>query len=176
MEQISSLQVYFKTLPDPRMEAKCDHLLIDIISLSICATIAGANDWEAIETFGKSKEMWLRQWLELPCGIPSHDTIERVFRKLDAETFESCFIAWTSEIFQELPRQVVAIDGKTLRGCAEKLHLVSAWASASGISLGQCKVDDKSNEITAIPELPYRGDASRTWRWRRWRSTEINGS
>jgi len=153
MEMLNSLQPYFEDLPDPRMVAKCDHLLIDIVSLAICATIADADDWEAIETFGKSKEAWLRQWLKLPSGIPSHDTIERVFRKLDGEAFERCFIAWTSELFQELPGQVVAIDGKTLRGCAEKLHLVSAWASASGISLGQCKVDSKSNEITAIPEL-----------------------
>jgi predicted transposase YbfD/YdcC len=153
MEQLSSLQAHFEDLPDPRMVAKCDHFLIDIISLSICATIAGADDWQEIETFGKSKEMWLRQWLELPFGIPSHDTIERVFQKLDAKEFEHRFIAWTSEMFQQLPSQVVAIDGKTLRGSAEKLHLVSAWASASGISLGQCKVDSKSNEITAIPEL-----------------------
>lgn len=153
MEKLSSLQAHFENLPDPRIVAKCDHILIDIVSLSICATLAGADDWQEIETFGKSKEPWLRQWLELPFGIPSHDTIERVFRKLDATEFESCFIAWTSEIFSQLPRQVVAIDGKTLRGCAEKLHLVSAWASESGLSLGQCKVDSKSNEITAIPEL-----------------------
>ena len=143
MGNLSSLQAHFEDLPDPRIVAKCDHLLIDIISLSICATIAGANDWQEIETFGKSKARWLRQWLKLPFGIPSHDTIERVFQRLDATEFESCFIAWTSEIFQQLPGQVVAIDGKTLRGSAEKLHLVSAWASASGISLGQCKVDSK---------------------------------
>jgi predicted transposase YbfD/YdcC len=121
--------------------------------LAICATIAGADDWQEIELFGHSKEAWLKQWLELSCGIPSHDTIEGVFRKLDAGEFERRFMAWTGEVFRQIPGQVVAIDGKTLRGSAEKLHLVSAWASASGISLGQCKVDSKSNEITAIPEL-----------------------
>jgi predicted transposase YbfD/YdcC len=153
MEKANSLQAYFEELSDPRMEAKCDHLLLDIVSLSICATIAGSNDWQAIETFGKSKEKWLRQWLELPNGIPSHDTIERVFQKLDPEEFETCFIAWAGNMFKQMPDQVVAIDGKTLRGTAEKLHLVSAWASESGISLGHAKVDSKSNEITAIPEL-----------------------
>lgn len=148
MEKVNSLQAYFEDLSDPRMEAKCDHLLLDIVSLSICATIAGADDWQAIETFGKSKEKWLRQWLELPKGIPSHDTIERVFQKLDPEEFETCFMAWAGNMFRQMPDQVVAIDGKTLRGTAEKLHLVSAWAS-----LGHAKVDSKSNEITAIPEL-----------------------
>ena len=149
----NGLQSHFSNLPDPRMVAKCDHLLIDIIFIGICATIAGADGWEEIEEFGKSKESWLRQWLELPCGIPSHDTIERVFNKLDGTEFESRFIAWTQEIVSDLQGQVVAIDGKTLRGTVDKLHLVSAWASESGLSLGQCKVDGKSNEITAIPEL-----------------------
>jgi hypothetical protein len=143
MDTASSLQSYFEDLPDPRMKAKCDHLLLDIVMLAICATIAGADDWQEIELFGHSKEAWLKQWLELSCGIPSHDTIERVFRKLDAGEFERRFMAWTGEVFRQIPGQVVAIDGKTLRGSAEKLHLVSAWASASGISLGQCKVDSK---------------------------------
>ena len=153
MDLSSSLQAHFEDLADPRMVAKCDHILLDIVMISICATIAGADDWQEIELFGHSKEVWLRQWLKLPYGIPSHDTIERVFRKLDAGEFETRFIAWTSEVFKQMPAQVVAIDGKTLRGNADKLHLVSAWASANGISLGQCKVDSKSNEITAISEL-----------------------
>lgn len=148
-----SLEEHFEDLPDPRIEGKCKHKLLDIVLLAISATIAQAETWQDIELFGKTREAWLKQWLELPNGIPSHDTIERVFRKLDAEAFESCFVSWANEIFQQIPGQVVAIDGKTLRGNGEKLHLVSAWASASGISLGQCKVDQKSNEITAIPKL-----------------------
>ena len=153
METLNQLSPHFENLTDPRMESKCDHLLLDIVSLSICATIAGADDWEAIETFGRSKLNWLKQWLTLPCGIPSYHTIKRVFQKLNADEFEACFMSWANDVFQRLPGQVVAIDGKTLRGRVEKLHLVSAWASASGISLGQYKVDSKSNEITAIPEL-----------------------
>lgn len=149
----NGLQAHFSDLPDPRMVAKCDHLLLDIVFIGICATIAGADGWEEIEEFGKSKEVWLRQWLELPYGIPSHDTIERVFNKLDAIEFESRFIGWTQELVNDVQDQVVAIDGKTLRGTSSKLHLVSAWASESGLSLGQYQVDGKSNEITAIPEL-----------------------
>lgn len=149
----NSFESYFEDLPDPRIESKCKHKLLDIVMLAICATIAEAETWQEIELFGKIREDWLRQWLELPNGIPSHDTIERVFNKLDSQEFESRFVAWANEIFQQIPGQLVAIDGKSLRGNREKLHLVSAWASASGISLGQCTVDKKSNEITAIPEL-----------------------
>jgi len=149
----TSFKRHFEDLPDPRMESKCHHKLLDIVMLAICATIAQAETWQEIETFGKIREDWLKQWLELPNGIPSHDTIERVFRKLDAQELESRFVAWANEIFQKTPGQVVAIDGKSLRGNRGKLHLVSAWASASGISLGQYKVDQKSNEIPAIPEL-----------------------
>lgn len=147
------LLTHLSQLSDPRMVKKCDHLLVDIVFIGICATIAGAEGWEDIEEFGKSKEQWLRQWLDLPCGIPSHDTIERVFMKLDALEFERCFIVWVQELVTDVNNQVVAIDGKTLRGTHSKLHLVSAWASEIGLSLGQVQVDGKSNEITAIPEL-----------------------
>lgn len=149
----SSLSTHLSKLTDPRMVRKCDHLLVDIVFIGICGTIAGAGSWEDLEEFGKSKEQWLRQWLALPFGIPSHDTIERVFMKLDASEFERCFIGWTQELVQDVHNQVVAIDGKTLRGTNSKLHLVSAWASEAGLSLGQVQVDGKSNEITAIPEL-----------------------
>jgi len=150
---LTSLKAHFADLPDPRMSNKCHHNLLDIVIIAICATVTGASDWQDIETFGKSKHKWLQQWLELPNGIPSHDTFERVFRRLDPKAFEVRFVEWTSAVFQQTDGQVIAIDGKTLRGTDSKLHLVSAWATHNGISLGQFKVDDKSNEITAIPHL-----------------------
>jgi predicted transposase YbfD/YdcC len=151
----NSLSKHLSELTDPRIEKKCSHLLIDIVFIGICATIAGAEGWEEIEEFGKSKEKWLHQWLKLPSGIPSHDTIERVFMKLNASEFDRCFMAWTQDLVKDtdIQGEVVALDGKALRGTNTKLYLVSAWASAIGISLGQYKVDEKSNEITAIPEL-----------------------
>lgn len=151
---LASLKAHFANLPDPRMTNKCSHKLLDIVIIAICATVTGADDWQEIETFGNSKREWLQQWLELPNGIPSHDTFERVFRRLDPKAFEACFVEWVSAVFQQTDEQpVIAIDGKTLRGTESKLHLVSAWATDNGISLGQAKVDDKSNEITAIPHL-----------------------
>jgi predicted transposase YbfD/YdcC len=135
------------------MTAKCDHSLLNIIIIAVCATIAGADDWQEIELFGKSKRAWLSRWLDLPCGIPSHDTFERVFGRLNVKEFEARFIGWTQEVFHPTEGQVVAVDGKTVRGARSGLHLVSAWASANGICLGQTKVDGKTNEITAIPPL-----------------------
>jgi predicted transposase YbfD/YdcC len=153
-----ALADYFGDLPDPRISAKCDHRLLDIIVLAICAVLCRAETWEEIELFGESREEWLKQWLALPNGIPSHDTIERVFNKLDPQAFQVRFQAWVQAVFAVTEGQVVAIDGKTVRGAGASmgkanLHLVSAWASANGITLGQLKVNAKSNEITAIPEL-----------------------
>lgn len=158
MPPATDLETYFSDLPDPRIDAKCDHRLLDIVLIAICAVIAGAESWDEIALFGETKVAWLKQWLELPNGIPSHDTFERVFRKLDANAFQARFLAWVQGVFQVTTGQVIAIDGKTVRGTRDSrgkatLHLVSAWASANGISLGQLKVDGKSNEITAIPEL-----------------------
>jgi predicted transposase YbfD/YdcC len=158
MKSDHSIAAYFAELPDPRMRGKCDHRLEDIVLIAICAVVCGAESWEEIETFGETKEAWLRQWLELPNGIPSHDTFERVFRKLDAKAFEERFLSWVQNTFRMTAGQVVAIDGKSLRGTGDdgrnpNLHLVSAWATANGISLGQKKVKNTSNEITAIPEL-----------------------
>ena len=158
MSSDASIVSYFAELPDPRMSGKCDHRLQDILLIAICAVICGAESWEEIETFGEAKAEWLKQWLELPNGIPSHDTFERVFRKLDAKAFEERFLSWVQNTFQVTEGQVVAIDGKSLRGSGASggkghLHLVSAWATANGISLGQRKVKNKSNEITAIPGL-----------------------
>ena len=105
MEMSASLEAHFGTVPDPRIAAKSDHKLLDIVIIAICATIAGADGWSAIETFGQSKVDWLGQWLELPNGIPSHDTFERVFRKLDAQAFEVRFVDWTTDVFQHTQGQ-----------------------------------------------------------------------
>lgn len=149
----------FGDIYDPRVEGRCDYPLLEVITITICAVIAGANGWTDVETFGKSKEKWLKQFLPLEKGIPSHDTLGDVFRMLNAEAFQRSFMRWVEQIFTVTEGQVIAIDGKTARRSHDKtigkdaIHMVSAWASANGITLGQRKVDDKSNEITAIPEL-----------------------
>lgn len=154
-----SLVDCFANIPDPRVQGRCAHNLVDMQVIAVCGVICGADSWVGIETFGKSKEAWLRQFLELPNGIPSHDSFGRVFAQIDAEAFQAGFIRWVEGVFEVTQGQVVAIDGKTMRGSHDKpagkkaIHLVSAWAHENGIVLGQCKVDDKSNEITAIPEL-----------------------
>lgn len=155
----SSIEACFGELADARVQGRCDHKLIDIIIIAVCAMITGAESWVEVETFGKEKEAWLATLLELPNGIPSHDTIGRAFAVLDAEAFQDCFRHWVETVYQVTKGQIVAIDGKTVRRSHDKLlgknaiHMVSAWASTNGIVLGQRKVDDKSNEITAIPEL-----------------------
>jgi predicted transposase YbfD/YdcC len=160
MEEASkkSLQSVFKDVEDPRIDRTKRHLLLDIILIAIVAVICGAEGWVDIEAFGKAKEEWLRTFLALPNGIPSHDTFGRVFARLDAQQFEQCFLSWVHSLNEKISG-VVAIDGKTLRrshdqGRGKKaLHLVSAWASEARLVLGQVAVDEKSNEITAIPEL-----------------------
>ena len=155
----TSIDVYFGSLPDPRVERTRAHRLTDLLTIALCAILCGANDWVAVETFGHAKEPWLRTVLALPRGIPSHDTFGRVFARLDPAALQQCFVAWVQAMVGELPAQVVAIDGKTSRGSADRsrgqaaLHLVSAWATASGLVLGQEATDAKSNEITAIPHL-----------------------
>jgi predicted transposase YbfD/YdcC len=159
MSETSNLEAYFGDLPDPRVIGRCEYKLVDIILIAICAVLSGAEGWEDIEEFGQSKEGWLRQFLELANGIPSHDTFRRVFSLLDAAAFQERFMRWVEGVFTVTRGQVVSIDGKTARGSQDRgqgkqaLHLVSAWASANGVLLGQRKVDDKSNEITAIPAL-----------------------
>jgi predicted transposase YbfD/YdcC len=148
----------FEELKDPRMVNKCRHKLLDIIIIAVCATIANADSWDDIALFGQGKADWLKQWLALPNGIPSADTFERVFAQLDAAAFEKCFMNWVEQVFKLTDGQVIAIDGKTVRGTCDKtgqngLHLVSAWATANRLSLGQVKVANKANEIVAIPEL-----------------------
>lgn len=150
---------YFSCIEDPRIERKKRHLLIDVIAIAICAVISGADHWIDIEAYAQEKEAWLKTFLELPNGIPSHDTIARVFSRLEPIQFQHAFLSWIKTLKKQLPGEVIAIDGKTLRGshlrCQGKkaLHLVSAWATEQHLSLGQLKVPDKTNEITAVPKL-----------------------
>jgi len=157
--QAQSLAECFSEIVDPRSEQARLHELVDILSLSVLAVIAGAEGWEDIEEFGKQKRLWLKQFLRLPHGIPSHDTISRVFRLLRPEAFQEGFARWISSLHAELGLKLVAVDGKTLRRSHDRttmksaLHAVCAWSVANRIVLGQQSVDEKSNEITAIPEL-----------------------
>jgi predicted transposase YbfD/YdcC len=156
---IASIEHHFADLDDPRIDRSKLHKLLDIVVIAICAIICSADDWVAVEMFGNAKHEWLKKFLELPNGIPSHDTFGRVFGALDPEQFESCFLNWISAVSEITQGQVVALDGKTLRRSHDKtlgkkaIVMVSAWATANGLVLGQKKVDEKSNEITAIPEL-----------------------
>jgi predicted transposase YbfD/YdcC len=150
---------HFKDLEDKRIERTKKHKLIDIVTIAICAVICGVDSWVLMETYGKKKEEWLKQFLELPNGIPSHDTFARVFARIDPQQFQNSFLSWIKSINKITAGEVIAIDGKTLRHSYDKgkekgaIHMVSAWATNNRLVLGQCKVDEKSNEITAIPEL-----------------------
>jgi predicted transposase YbfD/YdcC len=153
------LKSYVATLEDPRDGPAQLHNLLDIVIIAICAIICGADSWTEVEAFGKAKAAWLGTFLELPHGIPSHDTFGRVFRHLDPVAFEARFREWTQAVRAHTAGQVIALDGKCLRhsGDAElgkaAIYMVSAWATADHLVLGQRKVAEKSNEITAIPEL-----------------------
>jgi predicted transposase YbfD/YdcC len=148
---------FFKNLEDPRREKCKKHLLLDIVAISVCGVICGADSWNEIEDYGKIKYDWLKTFLVLPYGIPSHDTFNRVFCNLCPEKFEVCFGNWVASISNLLEGEVVAFDGKTIRGAkvngVSPIHMVSAWACESNLVLGQQKVGDKTNEITAIPNL-----------------------
>jgi predicted transposase YbfD/YdcC len=150
---------YFSVIKDERQEGKVRHKLIDILFIAVSATISNCDDWIDMQDFAEEREEWLRQYLELPNGIPSHDTIERVFRMIDPKQFEKCFSLWTQEMFSLTKGSVIAIDGKTMRGTGNAktgkgpIHIVSAWINQNRLVLGQVKTDEKSNEITAIPEL-----------------------
>jgi predicted transposase YbfD/YdcC len=155
-----SFQTYFAEIEDPRVERTRRHELLDIIVMAVCAVICGADDWVDVAAWGNAKLDWLRQQgLPLPNAIPSHDTFGDVFGRLKPEQFETSFLSWVQAVMGASGGQVVAIDGKTLRRSHDRargkhaIHLVSAWASANHLLLGQVKVDEKSNEITAIPAL-----------------------
>src|SRR4051794_13368741 len=150
---------YFREVPDPRHPAYRDHhLLGDLLVIALCAVLSGCDSWDTIAQFGQSKEAWLRSLgLRLPHGIPAHDTFNRVFAALAPDAFQGCFTAWINAVCGELGFCHIPIDGKSVRGARGPggtcLHLVSAWASAQRLSLAQVAVADKSNEITAIPQL-----------------------
>ncbi len=154
---------HFADLRDPRVERTREHLLEEILLITIAAVLSGANGWNEIEDYAHSKHAWFKSFLTLPSGIPSHDTFNRVFSALDPQELERGFVAWVSSIAKLTAGEVVAIDGKTLRGASEPskkgadkkaiVHMVSAWASSNCLVLGQRRVDEKSNEITAIPKL-----------------------
>jgi predicted transposase YbfD/YdcC len=152
-----SIAKHFASLQDPRRRHRRLHSLQDIIVIALCAVIAGAQDWQEIETFGRKRRDWLQRFLELPQGIPSHDTFERVFNRIKPQGFQACFRDWVQAVSAHLKIKHIAIDGKTLCGSGSlklgPLHLVSAWATAQHLTLGQVAVDAKSNEITAIPLL-----------------------
>jgi predicted transposase YbfD/YdcC len=150
---------HFATLPDPRVVGRSDHLLLDIISISIVATVCGAEGWDDFEDFGHCKKTWLDTFLALPAGIPSADTFRRVLSALDPEAFRACFIGWMQDLVGTTEGKLVAIDGKTARRSFDRasgrspLHLVSAWVHQNSLTLGQVATDPESNEITAIPKL-----------------------
>lgn len=156
---LEAIEEHFSKVTDPRKDRTKEHKLIDIIAIAICAVICGAEGWTDIENFGKSREPWLRTFLELPNGIPSHDTFGRVFSMIDAQQFQLAFWEWVCAVNDLIQGQVINIDGKCLRGSDDQklgkraIYMVSAWAAGNEIVLGQRKVDEKSNEITAIPEL-----------------------
>jgi predicted transposase YbfD/YdcC len=155
----TTLFEHFANLEDPRIERSKEHLLKDIIAIAILAIISGADGWVAIEAYGNAKYEWLKSFLELPNGIPSHDTFSRVFARIEPQQFQKCFLSWVNAIVGELELNVIAIDGKTMKQSYDRndqqkaLHIVTAWSSSHQLVLGQKKVDKKSNELTAIPEL-----------------------
>lgn len=156
---LSTIVKHFGKLEDPRIDRTKLHSLTDILAIAICAVICDADGWIDVENYGTAKHAWLKTFLALPNGIPSHDTFGRVFARIDPTQFQHCFMRWMRDIYRVTNGEVVPIDGKTLRHSFDTtigqspIHMVSAWASTNRLVLGQLKVDDKSNEITAIPEL-----------------------
>jgi predicted transposase YbfD/YdcC len=158
-QRSAALLEHFGDLVDPRIDRHKEHKLIDILVIAICAILCGANDWVAVETFGQAKREWFTRFLDLAHGIPSHDTFGRVFAVLSPQALQACFLRWIQAVAHVTEGQVVAIDGKTLRRSYDRrsakaaIHMVSAWATHNRVVLGQLKTEEKSNEITAIPEL-----------------------
>lgn len=156
---VEGLKTCFADVKDPRIAASCEHSLLDILAIAVLAVTCGADDFTDMETFGRLRHAWLKTFLELPHGIPSHDTFRRVFGLLDRKQFAAGLFHWTQALHEATGGQLIAIDGKALRRSVAKksgkamLHLVTAWASENGLTLGQVACEEKSNEITAIPEL-----------------------
>lgn len=156
---VEGLTEHMADLTDPRVVGRCDHRLMDIISIAILAVFCGADEWTEIEAFGKHRAEWLKSFLSLANGIPSHDTFQRVFGQLDRQQFAACLFGWMQTLQEVTEGRVVAIDGKSLRRSGrvsrglKPLHLVTAWATENSLVLGQVPCAEKSNEITAIPEL-----------------------
>jgi predicted transposase YbfD/YdcC len=154
-----AIKNHFVSLKDPRVRRRTQHRFIDIIVIGICGVIAECDNWREIELFAQQRAAWFKRFLSLRNGIPSHDTLERVFDRIDPRAFSCCFVQWVKAIGECLPVGHIAIDGKTVRRSFDHasglgpLHLVSAWATQQHLTLGQVAVDGKSNEITAIPQL-----------------------
>ena len=154
-----SLIEHFAKLEDPRVDRNKKHELIDVIVLCVCAVVSGANGWSDIEEFGHAKLEWLRRYVPLTNGVPVDDTIARIVSALSVSGFQECFRSWVEDVVTLSEGEIVAVDGKTHRRSHDRnkgvkaLHMVSAWASGNGVVLGQVKTEEKSNEITAIPEL-----------------------
>jgi predicted transposase YbfD/YdcC len=152
-----SLIAHFQDLADPRLNRTKDHELIDVLVIAICTLLCGGETFNDMEDFGRAKQDWFKTFLSLRNGIPSHDTFNRVFAALDPKSFLECFLRWTQSVRQAVPQEIVALDGKALRRALDKdqsiKYIVSAWAESNGLVLGQLKVADKSNEITALPQL-----------------------
>lgn len=157
--QVQSLSQHLSHIVDPRLDRTKAHSLHDVLLIAILAMLCGAESFVDFENFGKAKEQWLRGFLALPNGIASHDTFGRVFAAIDTTQFAECFRHWTQGLRKAITQEIVAIDGKTLRRSHDKtsaksaIHMVSAWGRENGLVLGQIKVEEKSNEITAIPQL-----------------------
>lgn len=155
----TTFTAHFAQVPDPRLDRTKEHQLLDILTIAICAILGGANDWVGIATFGEARLAWFRTFLDLPNGIPSHDTFGRVLARLDPEAFAQAFLSWTQAMRESVSAEVIAIEGQTLRRSHDKglgkgaIDIVSAWATTNHWVLGQRKTAEKSNEITAIPEL-----------------------
>jgi predicted transposase YbfD/YdcC len=154
---VAAVKKHFRRLKDPRVVGRSRHLLIDIVMIAICGVIGNCDDWPDIELFAKNRLAWFNRFLALPEGVPSHDTLERVFARLNPHVFMQCCVEWLRAAADLLGVSHIAIDGKSLCGSASAklgpLHLVSAWATQAKLTLGEVAVDGKSNEITAIPKL-----------------------